>query len=96
MYKVYCDDYLIYDTKVESLKIFSAKLELELNKTGSFDFSIFPSHPYFDKLKRLKSIITVYQDDYLLFRGRILNDEQGFYNENKIIIVYLLFSVGTL
>ena len=84
MYKVYCDDYLIYDTKVESLKIFSAKLELELNKTGSFDFSIFPSHPYFDKLKRLKSIITVYQDDYLLFRGRILNDEQGFYNEKQV------------
>ena len=84
MYKVYCDDYLIYDTKVESLKIFSAKVELELNKTGSFDFSIFPSHPYFDKLKRLKSIITVYQDDYLLFRGRILNDEQGFYNEKQV------------
>ena len=84
MYKVYCDNFLIYDTKVESLKIFSAKLELELNKTGSFDFSIFPSHPYFDKLKRLKSIITVYQDDYLLFRGRILNDEQGFYNEKQV------------
>lgn len=84
MYKVYCDNFLIYDTKVESLKIFSAKLELELNKTGSFDFSIYPSHPYFDKLKRLKSIITVYQDDYLLFRGRILNDEQGFYNEKQV------------
>lgn len=84
MYKVYCDHFLIYDTKVESLKIFSAKLELELNKTGSFDFSIYPSHPYFDKLKRLKSIITVYQDDYLLFRGRILNDEQGFYNEKQV------------
>lgn len=97
MYKVYCDNFLIYDTKVESLKIFSAKLELELNKTGSFDFSIFPSHPYFDKLKRLKSIITVYQDDYLLFRGRILNDEQGFYNEKQVScegeLAFLLDSV---
>lgn len=97
MYKVYCDNYLIYDTKVESLKIFSAKLELELNKTGSFDFSIFPSHPYFDNLKRLKSIITVYQDGYLLFRGRILNDEQGFYNEKQVScegeLAFLLDSV---
>lgn len=84
MYKVYCDNFLIYDTKVEGLKIFGAKLELELNKTGSFDFAIYPSHPYFDKLKRLKSIITVYQDDHLLFRGRILNDEQGFYNEKQV------------
>lgn len=84
MYKVYCDEFLIYDTKIESLKIFNAKLELELNKTGSFTFSIYPAHPYFDKLKRLKSIITVYQNNYLLFRGRILNDQQGFYNEKQV------------
>lgn len=84
MYKVFCDEFLIYDTKIESLKIFSAQLELELNKTGSFTFSIYPAHPYFDKLKRLKSIITVYQDNYLLFRGRILNDQQGFYNEKQV------------
>lgn len=97
MYKVYCDEFLIYDTKIESLKIFNAKLELELNKTGSFTFSIYPAHPYFDKLKRLKSIITVYQDNYLLFRGRILNDQQGFYNEKQVScegeLAFLLDSV---
>lgn len=84
MYKVYCDEFLIYSSEIEELKIFNPKLELELNKTGSFDFSIYPAHPYFDKLKRLKSIITVYQDGYMLFRGRILNDEQGFYNEKQV------------
>lgn len=84
MYKVYCDEFLIYDTNIEDLIIFDAKLELELNKTGSFSFSIYPSHPYFEKLKRLKSIITVYQNNDVLFRGRILNDEQGFYNEKQV------------
>lgn len=84
MYKVYCDEFLIYSSEIDELKIFNPKLELELNKTGSFDFSIYPAHPYFDKLKRLKSIITVYQDGYMLFRGRILNDQQGFYNEKQV------------
>lgn len=85
MYRVYCDSYLIFDTrKSENLKILNPKVSLELNKTGSFTFTIYPSHPHYDKLRKLKSIITVYQDDYLLFRGRILNDEQGFYNEKQV------------
>lgn len=84
MYKVYCDSYLIYDAKVPDLALIDAKLELELNRTGSFNFTIYPDHPYFNKLEKLKSIITVYQDDYLIFRGRILNDEDGFYNEKQV------------
>lgn len=84
MYKVYSDDFLIYDSEYETLKIFNPKLELELNRTGTFNFVIYPEHPHFDKLEKLNSIIKVYQDDYLIFRGRILNDEQGFYNEKQV------------
>lgn len=84
MYKVLCDDFILYNDQLESLQIFNPKVELELNKTGGFNFDIYPSHPNFDKLKRLKSIIRVYQDDFLLFRGRILNDTQGFYNEKNV------------
>lgn len=84
MYKVYCDSYLIYDPEVPNFTVAEAKLELELNKTGSFNFTIYPDHPNFDKLKKLRSIITVYQGDNLIFRGRILNDEQGFCNEKQV------------
>lgn len=84
MYKVYCDSYLIYDPEIPNYVVAEAKLELELNKTGSFNFTIYPDHPNFDKLKKLRSIITVYQGDKLIFRGRILNDEQGFYNEKQV------------
>lgn len=84
MYQVYCDSFLLFDDRLENLKIFDPKVELELNKTGSFTFSIYPDHPYFNQIKKLKSIITVYQDDFLLFRGRILNDEIGFYNEKDV------------
>ncbi len=85
MYQVYCDSWLLYNDQMEDYKIVNPKVELELNQLGKFDFSIYNNHPNFDKLKRLKSIIQVFQDDFLLFRGRILDDEQGFYNEKQVM-----------
>lgn len=96
-YRVYCDGSLLYHSKLESLKIFSPSVELELNKTGSFQFTLYPQHPQYNSVQKLKSIITVYQDDYLLFRGRVLDDETGFHNEKYIVcegeLAFLLDSV---
>lgn len=84
MYKVYAGNLLLYSDTIENLKIFDAKMTLELNKTGSFSFTIYPDHPYYNRIYKLKTIISVYQDDYFLFRGRILNDNLGFRNEKNI------------
>ena len=84
MYKVYCDTSLLYHSKLENLQIYNPSIELEVNKTGSFDFTIYPDHPYYGLIKKLKSIITVYQDDFLLFRGRVLDEEVGWHNEKRI------------
>lgn len=59
MYQVYCDDTLLYDPRLKELAIEAPAVELELNKTGSFSFSIYPDHPYADKIKPLHSIILV-------------------------------------
>ena len=96
-YTVYSDNNLLYDTQNENFQLFNAKLDLELNKTGSFSFKIYPNHPSYDKMQRLKSIITVYSDDDLIFRGRILNDERGFRNEKQVTcegeLAFLLDSI---
>ena len=84
MYRVYCDGLLIYHSKLESLKIVNPSLEMEVNKSGSFTFAVYPDHPYYGLIRKLKSIITVYQDDYLLFRGRVLDEEIGWHNERKV------------
>lgn len=84
MYSVYCDNFLLYNDQEEGHQIFNPKLELELNKEGKFDFTIYNNHPNFDRMQRLKSIIQVFQDGFLLFRGRILNDEQGFHNQKQV------------
>lgn len=97
MYRVYCDGLTLYNSSLENLKIFNPSLELELNKTGSFLFTVYPDHPQYNAIKKLRSIITVYQDDYLIFRGRVLDDEIGFYNEKRVIcegeLAFLLDSV---
>ena len=97
MYRVYSDDLLLYHSKLESLKIFNPSVELEVNKTGSFQFTIYPDHSRYSLIKKLKSIITVYRDDYLLFRGRVLDDEIGWHNEKKIAcegeLAFLLDSI---
>lgn len=97
MYKVYSDSYLIYSDTIESLKIKNAKLELEVNKTGAFEFEIYPNHAYYNKIKKLKSIITVYQDDFLIFRGRVLDEEMGFHNQKQVVcegeLAFLLDSI---
>lgn len=84
MYKVYCDNYMLYSDTIKSLRIHAAKVDLELNKTGAFNFTIYSDHPYYNFINKMKSIITVYQDDFLIFRGRPLNVEYGFRNEKVV------------
>ncbi len=84
MYRVYCDDILLYHSKLENLVLLNPSVELEVNKTGSFTFTVPSDHPYYGLIRKLKSIITVYQDDYLLFRGRVLDEEIGWHNERKV------------
>ena len=96
---VYCGQLLIYSTTIDSLKLIAPKVTQEVNKTGSFEFSIYPDHQYYDLIHRFTDIITVYDDGISepLFRGRIIKDEKGFYNEKKVTcegeLAFLLDSV---
>ena len=84
MYKIYADDELIYDSTIEDYKIDKGSISLEANKSGSFTFSMYPEHFYFDKFVKLKTVITVYKSDKIIFRGRILNDVTDYWN-NKVL-----------
>lgn len=83
-YRIYADQWLLHDDSLEELRVMSPKLSLEVNTTGSFTFSIYPEHIHYSHINKLKTIITVYQDDALLFRGRVLNEDVGFYNERQV------------
>lgn len=84
MYKIFADSTLIYDSTLEDYKIGKGSVTLETNKSGSFTFSVYPDHFFYDEFVRLKTIITVYKSGKIIFRGRILNDVSDYWN-NKVI-----------
>lgn len=84
MYKIYADSTLIYDSTSEDYKLGKAQITLETNKSGSFVFSVYPDHFYYEYFIQLKTVITVYRSGKIIFRGRILNDVTDYWN-NKVI-----------
>ena len=63
MYKILCDNQLMYDPRIEELALINPIVNLEENKAGSFSFTMPPDHPLYDSVKRRKSVIQVFRDD---------------------------------
>lgn len=97
MYKVLCDGNTLHDVRDESYRLLSPELTLELNKTGNLDFDILPSHPHIGDIHTLKSSVSVYEDDELLYCGRATTRESDFYNTGQVScegeLAFLLDSV---
>ncbi len=83
-YQVLCDEYILYDKRDEELFLESPVLTREVNKVGALTFTIYPNHRYFDELKYLKSNIEVLRNDKPIFRGRIIDVDQGIYNQKSV------------
>lgn len=77
MYTVTLDNYLLHDPEIQEYQIYGGKINLEVNKSGNFQFTIYTSNPNYGNIQRLKSIIEVYDGGELIFRGRPLNDTTG-------------------
>jgi hypothetical protein len=84
MYKIYLDDYPIYDLRDKEYIVASPQLDLEINKVGTLKFKIYNNHPYFDNIEKLSSVLTVLKGDKVVFKGRVISDEQGLYNDKNI------------
>lgn len=84
MYEVYCNSRLIYNDDVDELKIFNAKIEKELGKSGSFEFTVYPDNPVYEEVVPLLGMVSVYQNNESIYSGRVLNISYGFYNEKQV------------
>lgn len=81
MYKIFCDDTLIYDSTLEDFVITKGQITKEVNKSGSFTFSIPSKHEFYNVIQKMKNIITVYKGEELIFRGRVINEAVSFFKE---------------
>ena len=86
MYKIYLDGEILYHPMMtdDNYIITSATVDLGLNETGSATIIIPQINPKYDSINKLKSNIEIYDDDNLIFRGRVLHDERDFNNNKEI------------
>lgn len=86
MYTIYADGAVLYSPYLahDGYGVLSPKLTLELNKSGSLSFVLPPENVMYDGIQKLKTIITVMQDEEEIFRGRVLHDERDFYNRKSV------------
>ena len=82
-YYVKLDDKTLYEPLLQSegYVIISPSVTKAKNKAGSFTFKIPPTNPLYGSLKKLKSIISVYKDGNIFWKGRVLDERKNF---NKI------------
>lgn len=90
MYKIYANDTAIWTPNDNEKKFVSPKLALEVNKLGSLSFTIYPNHKAYDLLVKMQTIISVYQDNEILFKGRIFSDKADFRKAKKVEIEGIL------
>lgn len=99
MYTIYADGQLVYAPTLseEGYAAISPKVEVGLNKAGSVNLALPPGNAMYDRIRKLKSVVTVYDGGEELFRGRVLHDEKNFYNQKDIYcegeLAFLLDSV---
>lgn len=85
MYRVYCNDSPLYDSRDEDLVLISPIVKIGENTAGSFEFSILPKHPHYEEVNELTSVITAYDGDEEIFCGRVVEITKDLYNRKKVI-----------
>ena len=74
----------IYQPGNNRALVLSPKLTREVSKGGSLTFTMPRDHPQYGMLQKMSTVVTVKQDGAEIWRGRILNHEQDWYNRRAI------------
>lgn len=83
-YIIKCDGFILDDTRDDELTVESPKVDLEVNTVGGGSFTIYKKHPYYGKLKTLKSVFEVSDEIGVIFRGRMTENSCDFYNSKFV------------
>lgn len=84
VYQIKSDGVLIYDPRLKEYAITSGKLSQELNASGSLTFTLPESNPSYGLPRLMRSIIELWDDDRLVFRGRPYAPSVDLYKNNAI------------
>lgn len=69
MYRITCGGATLYDPDNPVLQLLSGTLKTGTNLAGTLTFALAPAHPYRDRVQVRRSVVTVYRDAEIYFRG---------------------------
>lgn len=84
MLRIYADDDIAYDSRLPEYGLLDLKVVTGLNKGGTAEIVMPPGHPAYTMFTSYKTIVTIYRDNELLFRGRALYPTDDFYRRRTI------------
>lgn len=84
MIQVYADGLLAYDSRVERYDLEKLKATTGLNIAGAADITMPPGHPAYNSFLDFRTVVEIYRDGELRFRGRALYPADDFYGFRTI------------
>lgn len=84
MLQVYADERLVYDSRLPDLALQRLKATCSMTKAGTFELTMPPGHPAMNYFTGYRTVVTIYKDNDLRFRGRALFPSDDFYGSRTI------------
>lgn len=85
MIQIFADGTLTYDSRLDDYNLLGLTVTTGLNKGGTAEIIMPPGHPAYDRYTSFKTIVEIYRDGSLKFRGRVLYPADDFHNRRTIV-----------
>lgn len=82
--KIYADDRLAYDSRLEDYDLLGLKVTTGLNVGGTAELILPLDHPAYDYFVGHRTVVTIYRGNVLRFRGRALYSEEDSFGQRTI------------
>ena len=84
MVQVYADSALVYDSRLEDYRLLGLTVTTGVNVGGAAEITMPPNHPAYNAFTSYRTVVTIYKDGVLAFRGRALYPTDDFYKRRTI------------
>lgn len=85
MIQIYADGTLTYDNRLEDYELQGLTVTTALNKGGAAEIVMPYGHPAYDLYTNYKTIVEIYRDGLLKFRGRVLYTAEDFQRMRTVV-----------
>lgn len=85
MIQIYADGELAYDSRRENFDLMGLRINHGINVSGFAEIVMPPDHPSYNLFNPYKTIVTIFRDGKLRFRGRVRYTEDNFSKQRTVM-----------